>query len=292
MSDKSEACPMCGQPVSENVNNVQVNASQSPTSVPPAFPQQTSPKLQQKKVNKTPLIIGIIAGVVVVALVAVLLLMKGKKKNQKQQEASVEQQLSEQRAEYEQKLADQRAEYEQQLEEMENEYSVTQEPKVYSNAYDGFVNIRQSPSSKAPILGVLKNGPDGAVLISREGDWTKVNYHGIEGYVSSQYIQDTPTEVFKGGLNDLMGIDAGNYQFTESDLTLLSAKDLTYLRNSVYAKHGYVFVSDELNNYFKQFKWYHPNSSVTETVLNDMEKVNVNFIKRYQEQNGKTYKPQ
>lgn len=245
---------------------------------------------QPKKKEKTPIIIGIVVGVVVVALVAVLLLMKGKKKNQKQQEASVEQQLSEQRAEYEQKLADQRAEYEQQLEEMENEHSAVRESKVYSNACDGFINIRQSPSSNAPILGVLKNGPDGAFLISREGAWTKVNYHGIEGYVASQYIQDNPTEVFEYW--GMLRKDASNYRFTETDLSPLTARELTYLRNSVYAKHGYVFISQELNNYFKQFTWYRPDPNVTAAVLNDTEKANAEFIKRYQEQNGKTYKPQ
>lgn len=70
--------------------------------------------------------------------------------------------------------------------------------RVYSNAYDGFVNIRQSPNGKSPILGVLRNGPDGAVLIGTEGEWKEVNCHGVVGYVSGKYVQDTPTEVFKG----------------------------------------------------------------------------------------------
>jgi hypothetical protein len=174
----------------------------------------------------------------------------------------------------------------------------TQYPsRVFSNAYDGFVNIRQSPQGKAPILGVLRNGPEGAVLLERGNDWTMVNCQGIVGYVATQYIQDTPTEEFQGSalsneLLDLFGRDASVYLFTDSDLRSLSAKDLTYLRNSVYAKHGYVFNSQELNNYFKQFGWYHPNSSVTESALNSVEKTNVAFIKNFQELNGKTYKPQ
>lgn len=80
--------------------------------------------------------------------------------------------------------------------------------------------------------------------------------------------------------------------FTESDLMSLSAKDLTYLRNKVFAKHGYVFKSQELNNYFKQFNWYRPNPNVTANALNSTEKTNVEFINNYQERNGKTYKPQ
>ena len=69
---------------------------------------------------------------------------------------------------------------------------------VYSNAYDGFVNIRQAPQSKAPILGVLRNGPEGAILLGTEGEWKKIDCNGIVGYVYEKYVQDTPTEVFHG----------------------------------------------------------------------------------------------
>ena len=182
------------------------------------------------------------------------------------------------------------ADYDYYEDEMEDEYSATQEPKVYSNAYDGFVNIRQEPQSKAPILGVLKNGPDGAVLLGTEGEWKKIDYNGIVGYVYEKYVQDTPTEVYEYW--GLLRKDARNYQFTENDLSPLTAKELTYLRNSVYAKHGYVFNSQELNNYFKRISWYHPDASVTAAALNSVERANVEFIKNYQERNGKTYKPQ
>lgn len=163
-------------------------------------------------------------------------------------------------------------------------------PRVYSNSKDGFVNIRQTPQSKAPILGVLRNGPEGADLLGHEGEWVKIDCNGIVGYVYGEYIQDTPTEVFEywGALRK----DASSYRFTENDLSPLTAKELTYLRNSVYAKHGYVFNSQELNNYFKQISWYHPDANVTDAVLNSIEKANVEFILNYQKQNGKTYKPQ
>lgn len=70
--------------------------------------------------------------------------------------------------------------------------------RVYSNAYDGFVNIRQAPQSKAPIVGVLRNGPEGAILLGTEGEWKKIDCNGIVGYVYEKYVQFTPTEVFHG----------------------------------------------------------------------------------------------
>lgn len=162
--------------------------------------------------------------------------------------------------------------------------------KVYSNARDGFVNIRQTPNINAQIVGELRNGPEGAVLLGSEGEWVKIDCNGIVGYVYEKYVQNTPTEVFEywGALRK----DASSYRFTENDLSPLTAKELTYLRNSVYARHGYVFKSQELNNYFKKFSWYQPNPSVTDAALNSTEKANVEFIRNYQEQNKKTYKPQ
>ena len=163
-------------------------------------------------------------------------------------------------------------------------------PRIYSNSNDGYVNIRQSPESTAPILGVLRNGSEGAILLGTEGEWKKIDCNGIVGYVYEKYVQDSPTEVLEYW--GILKKDASNYRFTENDLSPLTAKELTYLRNSVYAKHGYVFNSQELNNYFKQFSWYHPNPNLTDAALNSTEKENVEFIRHYQEQTGKTYKPQ
>jgi hypothetical protein len=65
---------------------------------------------------------------------------------------------------------------------------------VYSNMYDGYLNVRAEPSTKSKILGKLPNGPEGAVLLGVEGKWTKVRVNGVEGYVWSAYLQPEPSE--------------------------------------------------------------------------------------------------
>ncbi|WP_026669230.1 YARHG domain-containing protein [Butyrivibrio sp. AE3006] len=77
---------------------------------------------------------------------------------------------------------------------------------------------------------------------------------------------------------------------TESDLSWLSAKELTYARNEIYARHGYVFKSSELNNYFCGLSWYEPDPYFDGT-LQGIEESNVAFIKNYQEQHNMMYKP-
>lgn len=59
--------------------------------------------------------------------------------------------------------------------------------KVYSDAYDGYVNIRRSASAKSAILGELQNGGEGAKYLGKHGNWYKVSYYGTVGYVHSDH---------------------------------------------------------------------------------------------------------
>lgn len=67
-------------------------------------------------------------------------------------------------------------------------------PRVYSNCYDGYLNVRAQPTSKSQILARLNNGSEGAELLGVEGNWSKVRVNGVVGYVSSKYLQSTPTD--------------------------------------------------------------------------------------------------
>ena len=116
MSDKSEACPVCGTPVDADVEeinkptveeqpkpenpipNEQLMDTKGETSPAPAEnntstatppPPITSSDKPTKKSNKTPLIIGIAAAVVVIAAAVVLFFMKGNKDDKTPEEPFV-----------------------------------------------------------------------------------------------------------------------------------------------------------------------------------------------------------
>lgn len=72
---------------------------------------------------------------------------------------------------------------------------------VYCCAYDGFVNIREVPSMKGRIVGKFRNGPHGAVLLSNEGEWTKIDIDGIVGFVASKYVCKEPTVAVDDGID-------------------------------------------------------------------------------------------
>ena len=94
---------------------------------------------------------------------------------------------------------------------------VAEVPKVYSNAYDGYLNVRAEPSTKAQILGRLNNGPEGAELLGVDGKWTKVRVNGVEGYVSSAYVQSTPTQPVYLDANAILGEWIYDFQNSDGD---------------------------------------------------------------------------
>ena len=66
-------------------------------------------------------------------------------------------------------------------------------PVVYSNSYDGYLNVRAGASTTSQVLGKLRNG-EAAELLSIEGKWTKVRVNGIEGYIWSADTQSYPSD--------------------------------------------------------------------------------------------------
>ncbi|MBO7306961.1 MAG: SH3 domain-containing protein [Alistipes sp.] len=76
----------------------------------------------------------------------------------------------------------------------EAEAKVEELIKVYSNCYDGYLNLRAQPSTNSEIVCKMSNGPEGAELLSDEGKWSLVRINGIEGYAWSAYLQTTPTD--------------------------------------------------------------------------------------------------
>jgi hypothetical protein len=78
----------------------------------------------------------------------------------------------------------------------------------------------------------------------------------------------------------------GHWPFTssryisESDLYGMSLADLRIMRNEIYARHGYIFQTKDMKQYFSKQSWYRPTTSNVK--LSNIEQYNVNFIKSYE----------
>ena len=73
---------------------------------------------------------------------------------------------------------------------------------------------------------------------------------------------------------------------TESDMAGWDQKTALLARNEIFARHGYVFQTQEIQNYFAAKSWYTPNSSYDGSDLSDVEKANVYTISAYEQKMG------
>jgi YARHG domain len=82
--------------------------------------------------------------------------------------------------------------------------------------------------------------------------------------------------------------DAGTYP--EASQRLLVAKDvenllkyqLEFMRNEIFARHGYCFKKKDLRQQFELQDWYVPNTIDIKNRLSEIEKKNIAFIKGYE----------
>ena len=66
----------------------------------------------------------------------------------------------------------------------------------------------------------------------------------------------------------------------EDDLSGMFTEDLRFLRNEIYARHGRIFKTKDLNDYFTQQTWYKPDPNYADSVLTATEYANLTTIKK------------
>jgi hypothetical protein len=82
--------------------------------------------------------------------------------------------------------------------------------------------------------------------------------------------------------------DVGSYP--QASMRLLKAadvenemkEDLEYMRNEIFARHGYCFNKKHLRQQFEMEDWYVPNTVDIKGYLTEIEKKNIALIKRYE----------
>ena len=80
--------------------------------------------------------------------------------------------------------------------------------------------------------------------------------------------------------------DSDKKYLTDSDVEGLSLRELNYARNEIYARHGRMFKSDELQSYFDSKSWYTAryeagdfDDNYSGNMLNAYEKKNAEFLR-------------
>ncbi len=66
---------------------------------------------------------------------------------------------------------------------------------------------------------------------------------------------------------------------TADDFSGLFTEDLRLLRNEIYARHGRIFKTKLLNDYFSEQSWYKPDPNYSDSMLTTIESENLKAIK-------------
>lgn len=79
--------------------------------------------------------------------------------------------------------------------------------------------------------------------------------------------------------------DSSTKYFTIDDVNWLKTDEIRLAINEIYARHGRMFKSEELQNYFNSKSWYNPSipaDQFDDSVLNDCERHNIQVLQTVQ----------
>ena len=76
--------------------------------------------------------------------------------------------------------------------------------------------------------------------------------------------------------------DSDSRAYTYEELSGLSAQEIRLAKNELYARHGWIFKSADLQDYFNSKSWYHGTvmpDDFSDSVFNTYEKNNVDLLR-------------
>ncbi|MFN8612813.1 MAG: YARHG domain-containing protein [Vulcanimicrobiota bacterium] len=107
----------------------------------------------------------------------------------------------------------------------------------------------------------------------------------------NRFVYDTgDTERGKGEYitPDAAKFNASKVRLRSQDVENMYRRDLEVMRNAIYARHGYSFQNRQMRVIFDDIDWYIPVSVDVTAELTELEKANIELLKRY-ENHAATY---
>lgn len=113
-----------------------------------------------------------------------------------------------------------------------------------------------------------------------------VNIEWTELYGSNPKFPDRVEQL----TSEVVKYNASTTELKKEDVQNLYKGDLEIIRNAIYARHGYSFKNRRVRFIFDRFvPWYMPVSTDVRNDLTELEKKNIDLLKRYEEHAEKYY---
>jgi len=106
--------------------------------------------------------------------------------------------------------------------------------------------------------------------------------------ITDKLLKEKNRTLNNSNSNSSTGYNLGNFPqaseryLTYSDVNDLSQWDLKIMRNEIFARHGFIFQTDEMRIYFSNKNWYNPRFYDVNNMLSKIEKENISLIKKYE----------
>ena len=136
---------------------------------------------------------------------------------------------------------------------------------------------------------VFSYNPDTMLKMEkRYVDWSKEKQTIEEVEYDDGEFEEWVSSEFASATNLIYKLNASNTLLTKEVVENLKRGDLTIIRNTIYARHGYSFKSRPLRVFFDAQPWYIPVHTNIKNDFTDIEKKNIELLLKY-EKNASEY---
>lgn len=156
--------------------------------------------------------------------------------------------------------------------------------------YDGTFTFNVNLNDPKSIRGEWKANDSKLAVTVREYSLEKKSfnydpsYNLPEGVTYDGLYATWEEEIAESLTDDVTKINASKAVLKKEDVENLYKGDLEFIRNAVYARHGYSFKNRRIRYVFDNYvDWYIPHSTDIRDQLTDIERENIDLIKRYEE---------
>lgn len=94
---------------------------------------------------------------------------------------------------------------------------------------------------------------------------------------------------FAASTQIIYDLNASSQRLTKADVDNLQKGDLTIIRNTIYARHGYSFKNRPLRVFFDAQEWYIPVHADIRADFTDVEKANIKLLLTYEKNAAEYY---
>jgi hypothetical protein len=179
----------------------------------------------------------------------------------------------------------------------ENVYQVeAKEPG--DDKYDGEFSFTIS-LKPASITGVWEANDKKLAVTKRDYILEKKNFKYDENLAISEMYDYSPlieaystsdgNNEFETVTSSISEFNASNTVLKKEDLENMYKGDLEVIRNAIYARHGYTFQNRKMRYFFDSIDWYIPVYTGITDKLTDLEKKNIDLLKRYEAHSERYY---